>query len=1340
LDRISGLELNTYRAILDNVSASVFVSDMESFEILYMNKTMIDNFGGDKTGELCYRVFRDETEICSNCPISYLIDDDGNPTDPLIWEGKNNLTGHWYQNQDQVIRWEDGRLVKLQIAVDIEDAKQALLALELSEECYRSLFDSSQTAMVTLSAPGWGIVSGNPAALDLFGFKNEKDIQSSSLWQLSGEHQPNGNTSHPELLKWIRAAEENGSAFFPWTFTKATGQGFPATVQLTRIKLVGDQILQAAITDVSDLRQAERLLRQQMDDLGLINALNVAANRSGDLSTIFRLLARDTKRNFNSRNAAVYLLSEDQDSLLVEAQMLDTTLIREFEEKLGFSVPQQLELALKDIPVFQEILNSGKPKILDTPEDIQTFIRDMFSASTLTDIIKVGASLIMPQAYRMSGVRSMMVIPLMTAGNFIGMMDITSSEYFTAADLNRAAALAEQVSGIIQRVRAERDRAESISELELISRALNYSGKIENINEICQHLADQVSQAHPDSIVMVSVYDPGGDEIRLRAIQGFGLLEDRITKLLGEEPKAYKINRTQINIDDTLIGLLRSGKLERIPGGLSNLTNYFFSRRISNALVKLMGIDDLYLIGFNANGDRLGSLMIGLKKGQRIRFPSALETIAHHFGEIFESRITQEEVRQRTAQLEALRAVELDITSTLNLENLLFSIAEKAAQIVDAASSGFSVYNPDTNMLDFLGYTGQLDLPKVTALRVGEGLSGQVWEEQRTITIDNYAEWEGRSSSWAEIGNYFLAGIPVCWGEERLGVLEIALEPGRRLSPGDIELLEMFATQAAIAIKNAQLYQAEKRKRQETETLRELGMLINSNLEREELLDLILVSLQKVVPYHNASIQIVRGDYCVVEAFRGAEKTQGVIGKKFKITENALAHPVLYEGRNIIIDDVQGINDWILGEETGGIRSWIAVPLQVGGERFGILTLDHTNTAQYGKQDADLALDFANQAAIALENKRLLEEAKQRLYRIESLRQVDLVISGSVDLDISMNVLVRQLMNSLDVDAATVLIFNKEQNTFDYISGHGFLSASLQHTSLRMGEGLAGKAAQDKKMVRIQDLAAEETSLQRIPFLEKEKFRSYLAVPLIAKGDVVGVLEVFHRSMIDPDEEWIGFLKALAGQAAIAIDRLNLFNGLEGSNLDLTRAYDATIEGWAKAIELRDSETEGHSRRVVKLTLQLAMRMGVSGELLLNIRRGSLLHDIGKMAIPDLILMKPSALSDQEWVVMREHPAHAFQMLSPIGYLLGALDIPYCHHERWDGTGYPRGLKEEDIPLAARIFAVVDVWDALQSDRPYRPAWSEQQALQYIRENSGSHFDPQVAAEFIQMIESGLGT
>jgi putative nucleotidyltransferase with HDIG domain len=244
--------------------------------------------------------------------------------------------------------------------------------------------------------------------------------------------------------------------------------------------------------------------------------------------------------------------------------------------------------------------------------------------------------------------------------------------------------------------------------------------------------------------------------------------------------------------------------------------------------------------------------------------------------------------------------------------------------------------------------------------------------------------------------------------------------------------------------------------------------------------------------------------------------------------------------------------------------------------------------------------------------------------------------------------------------------------------------------------------------------------------LAGEDFACYFGVPLIAKGNVKGVLEVYHRTPLKPDPEWFEFLNILADQAALALDNTQLFDSLQRSNIDFTLAYDATIEGWSHAMDLRDKETEGHSQRVTEMTLELAGLFGFKDEDMLGIRRGALLHDIGKMGVPDPILLKPTKLTDEEWVIMKKHPALAFEMLSPIHYLQSAIDIPYCHHEKWDGTGYPRGLKGEQIPLSARIFAIADVWDAVTSDRPYREAWSNEKAVEYLKSEAGKQFDPQV--------------
>jgi len=335
-----------------------------------------------------------------------------------------------------------------------------------------------------------------------------------------------------------------------------------------------------------------------------------------------------------------------------------------------------------------------------------------------------------------------------------------------------------------------------------------------------------------------------------------------------------------------------------------------------------------------------------------------------------------------------------------------------------------------------------------------------------------------------------------------------------------------------------------------------------------------------------------------------------------------------------------------------------------------------------------------------------------------------------------LNVVLESLTRQLNVHAADVLLLSPVTHLLEYAAGLGFKYDHIKRAALHLGEGFAGRVAQTRRILQVPDLSNSEYKTARQQLIDSEHFVSYVGVPLIAKGVVKGVLEVFHRAPLQAGEDWLAFLDVLAREAAIAIDNALLFQSLDRANTELTLAYDATITGWSQALELRDQETHGHASHVVELTLQLAGAVGIPESQLLHIRRGVLLHDIGNMAVPDEILHKPGPLNKAEWEVLRKHPENAFKMLSPITYLRSALDIPYCHHEKWDGSGYPRGLKAESIPLAARLFAVVDVYDALTSDRPYRKAWPMEKALDYIQEQSGKQFDPRIVKTFLEHIES----
>ena len=373
------------------------------------------------------------------------------------------------------------------------------------------------------------------------------------------------------------------------------------------------------------------------------------------------------------------------------------------------------------------------------------------------------------------------------------------------------------------------------------------------------------------------------------------------------------------------------------------------------------------------------------------------------------------------------------------------------------------------------------------------------------------------------------------------------------------------------------------------------------------------------------------------------------------------------------------------------------------------------------------------------ERKQAEHKVKTQLKRISALNEIDRAIGSSLDMRLSLEVLLSEVLSQLGVDATCVLLLDPHSQSLEFVAGKGFHGAAIRHSRMRLGEGLAGQVGLERKVLHLPDLAAANESFKRSALLKDERFVEYFGVPLTAKGTLKGVLEIFHRSRLETDHDWLNYLETLGGQAAIAIDNAQLFEGVQRSNLELVTAYDATIAGWSRAMDLRDKETEGHTQRVTDLTLRLAERMGFTQQELVHIRRGALLHDIGKLGVPDHILLKAGPLTPEEWEIMRQHPAYAFDMLLPIAYLRPALDIPYSHHEKWDGSGYPRGLKGEQIPLAARIFAVVDVWDALRSDRPYRASWSAERTRAHILEQSGSHFDPQVVAEFVSLLQSQEG-
>lgn len=362
------------------------------------------------------------------------------------------------------------------------------------------------------------------------------------------------------------------------------------------------------------------------------------------------------------------------------------------------------------------------------------------------------------------------------------------------------------------------------------------------------------------------------------------------------------------------------------------------------------------------------------------------------------------------------------------------------------------------------------------------------------------------------------------------------------------------------------------------------------------------------------------------------------------------------------------------------------------------------------------------------------EEIERRNRRLARLVELSVTLNSTLDLEALLQLVTATASELLECEAASILLYNEKQSRLYFAAATGSDPHKLAEIPVPLDHSLAGTIFRENRSIILNDT---ERDARHFPLVSEHinfHVRSLVGVPMSIKERVIGVLEAVnkHSGFFSPEDESI--LSVTASHAAIALGNAQLFREVEQSHNELRLAYDATIRGWSHALDLRDHETEGHTQRVADLTVRLAWAFGLGEEQIVQIRRGALLHDIGKMGVPDAILLKSGKLTAAERRIMRQHPRYAYEMLSPITYLGPALDIPCFHHEKWDGSGYTLGLKGENIPFSARLFAVVDVWDALSSDRPYRKAWPPARTMDYIRGESGKHFDPQVVGVFLRLM------
>lgn len=744
---------------------------------------------------------------------------------------------------------------------------------------------------------------------------------------------------------------------------------------------------------------------------------------------------------------------------------------------------------------------------------------------------------------------------------------------------------------------------------------------------------------------------------------------------------------------------------------------------------------------------RVGSRVIGvldLQSPEPDAFDERAQRIVAAYSEraalALENARLLEETRRRLAEFEAVHRLSSALRTASSRSEMLPIILDQVQELLQVNDAAFIHHDPVSGESLIEVARGFWEQKVGLRLPRGQGVVGTVLS-----TGQPYVSQEAQRDPQVIrelIGEHMLAvaAVPLVARNRVIGALGVGSR--QPLSSPQVRLFITLADIAANAIQRASLHDQTQRRAEQLAIVSQVGQVLAETLEPVHIYERLQEVIMRLLPdtitlfislYDEAQEQVAY----VFGVQAGVRLDVSALGTMpLEPGGQGTQSEAIYTRQPIIIPDL-GAHLETIGIGGGAIgESALCVPMVVKGRVMGVVQVRSETVGRYTQLEAELLSLVANAAGAALESARLLSESQSRLEQLQALRAIDMAITGAVDVRVILNILLDHVVSQLHVDAAAVLLLNPHSQVLEHAASRGFRTRAIERSRIRPGEGYAGRAALERRMMSVNDLNAV-TDFVRAPLLIGEGLQAYYGLPLVSKGKLKGVLEVFHRTGLTPDHDWLEFLETLAGQAAIAVDNAGLFDELQRFNVELTVAYDATIEGWSRALDLRDKETEGHSQRVTEMTLRLARAMGFSEAELVHVRRGALLHDIGKMGVPDSILLKPGPLTPDEWAIMRQHPTFAYEMLSPIAYLRPALEIPYSHHEKWDGTGYPRGLKSEQIPLAARIFAVADVWDALRSDRPYRPGWPVDKIREHIRAQAGKHFDPQVVNVFLTLVDDG---
>lgn len=1199
---------------------------------------------------------------------------------------------------EQICELADVGLMQLAVALRSAEryaqverlAEERMAALRESEERFRLLSEFSLTGIYLIQDGKFRYV--NPALAKIFKYQVEELID--RLGPLDLTHPDD----RPMVQEYIRQRVDGEVLSIRYRFRGLCKDGRVRTIEVhgTRIEYQGRPAILGTLMDVTEQVRHERELEVEA-------ILARAIGEEKEIQPLLERLLTAVRHAIPTAEKGSILLLERDGRLRIRALS-------------GYTDPRLYDFAFAQEQRYSaRALRERRPLLI---ADARTDPQIRYDG----EIEKARA------------IQSAIVAPLLVHGEPIGVisLDSTQKNAFTAQDLEMLAQFAFPAALLIERERLFREARSRVDELELLYQSSVKFNEALTPPEVAQALLEVLSAHFSWHHIAIRLLTNNQEFQLVGAKAPPGSTEEQEQELL---EKSKVLVRT---VDQGLSGLAIRQKSTILAPDVHAFLEYaeVAPEVRSGIYVPLKGKDEV-----------IGVIAIESETPAAFDEESArlIETIAAQAATAFERARWIEETQRRADESTAMLVTSLAL-SRLDLQGVLEAIVTHAQRLFHADSCRIFLMDEGEKTLSCVVVMGENPQAfKNLRIHLNEGVTGYVAvsgqaEIVRDMSQDPRAVVVPGTPDLPEAAMF----APLRFGERILGVLSVHRQDIKsQFTPSELDFLQAFASMAASAVANAQLFADLRKRLHELEAIHEVSAQLRHAETVDEMIPIFIRHMARIIGAGSGSVYLREkdsGDW-VSKGWATAEGVQEAPVQEMRhrpqegVTGWVGTHGEIYVTEDWRTDQLTRI---LPGEEKllAAYQSGISIPLRAAGETIGVLHLWLKEKRSFTSEEKHLLLTLADITGNALKRARLMEETLHRVQQLQAIHEIDRAIRTSLNLDTLLDVWLQHVLVQLKADAVGVLFYDEEKQLLEPVRTMGVSTHLYTSSSLVLGQGIAGLAAVEGRPIYVVDVKQVQRPA-RLSMLEKENIRACAAIPLSTKSKLLGVLEVFFRSPFFFDDDWKRFFDMLAQQGAIAIEHVRFFEALQRAHTELSLAYEETIEGWSRALDLRDRETEGHTQRVTELTVRLAQAMNLPAEQIAHIRRGALLHDIGKMGVPDALLFKPGPLTSEEWAIMHLHPQFAYDMLSPIKYLQPALDIPYCHHEKWDGTGYPRGLKGSEIPLAARLFAVADVYDALTSDRPYRKAWSRAATLEYIRQQAGKHFDPQVVELFLKIMEKG---